>query len=124
MPLELQKLLDWFEFPPDALQKAALKEEDLQKIYDDHCAKTEELKSVGASMANRCEKSGNCRRSFVEAHFFQQRLEARLGSQGVETLIDLETATKSILLLITFLQPIEALVLFAESKMEKRPQPR
>src|SRR6185369_15228685 len=65
-----------------------------------------------------------CRRSLVEAHFFQQRLETRLGAQGVETRIDFETRTKSILLLITSLQPIQALVLFAESKMEKRPQRR
>ena len=53
MPLKLQELLDWFEFPPDALQRAALKEEDLHKIYDAHCAKTEELKRVGASIVNR-----------------------------------------------------------------------
>src|SRR5258705_544771 len=53
MPLELQKLLDWFEFPPDTLQRAALKEEDLQKIHGDYCAKTEELKTVGVSIANR-----------------------------------------------------------------------
>ena len=63
-------------------------------------------------------------RSFVKADFFQQRLEARLGSQGVENLKHFETPTISILLVITFLQPIQGLVLFAESKMEKHPQPR
>jgi len=64
------------------------------------------------------------RRSLVEAHFFQQNLEARFGSHGVEIRIDFETPTISILLLITFLQPIQGLVLFAESKMEIHPRPR
>ena len=48
MPFRLQALLNWFEFPPDALQRAALREEDLQQIYDAHCANTEELKKLAA----------------------------------------------------------------------------
>ncbi len=62
--------------------------------------------------------------SWVEAHFFQQRLEARLGAQGVVKRMDFETPTPCILLLMTFLQPIQGLVLFAESKMEKHPHRR
>ena len=53
MPLKLQELLNCFEFTADDWQKTGLREEDLQKIYDVHCAKTEELKRVGVSIVNR-----------------------------------------------------------------------
>ena len=53
----------------------------------------------------------------VKAHFFEQRQEARLIADAVINRIDFEIQTLHILLIVTFLQPIQGFVLFTETQV-------